>query len=203
MICRFVEKKDIRFLKDGTSKCKLHLPTTRERSYRIVELLLQEAEAHKLFLDLFLGSSNANLTKFLHSPSNHSHLSVVAVKIMLNEDGFDFIFLRETFNLFVVDGTHEGRLSGPVRPAESVPISSFETKISLVEQDLSTIGQVECTVAKIFTLLIIRFHLILLGGTRGGTFAKSIDNTLGVSFANERDNIRFNVLSPGDGVVVF
>ena len=68
-------------------------------------------------------------------------LSIGGVKIVLDVDGLDFVLLGETLNLLVVDGTHKGGLAGTVGTAKTVTLTTLETEMSLVKQNLGTVAK--------------------------------------------------------------
>lgn len=194
-----VEKKNIGLLEDGTGKSQLHLPTTRETTDGAIELLLKETELDEGLANLILRSLDTDGSELLHGPANDSLLSVVRVKVVLDVDGLDLRLLGETLNLLVVDGTHEGGLSGTVGAEKTVTLTTLQTKVSLVKQDLGTVGQVECAVTEILTLLLIRLDVTTSGGERRSLLAELLSNVLGV-IANHDSKERNGVLGPNHGL---
>jgi len=166
VVGRLIEEQNIGLLENGTGERELHLPTTREGGDGSVELLGNKAELDKGAADLILGSFNAYGLELLDGPAEDGLLSVVRVKVVLDIDGLDLVLLGETLDLLVVDSAHKSGLAGTVGTEETVTLTTLETKVSLVEKDLGTVGQVECAVAEILTLLLIGLDLILGGGTR-------------------------------------
>src|SRR5699024_7290479 len=98
-------------------------------------------ELLELGLDVFLLGVLADLSKLLHGPANNGLLSIGGVKVVLDVDGLDLVLLGEALKLLVVDGAHEGGLSRTVRAQQTVALATLQTKVSLVEQDLGTVGQ--------------------------------------------------------------
>lgn len=74
--------------------------------------------------------------------------------------------------------------------------------MSLVEQDLGTISQVEGTVAKILALFIILGDLILLVSRRS-TFSESLGSALSLALRQESSKVGGSVLSPEGNFVLF
>jgi len=197
-----VEEKNIGLLEDGTGKSQLHLPTTGKTTNGAVELLLEETELDEGLANLLVGGLDTDGGKLLHGPANDGLLSVVGVEIVLDVDGLDLILLGETLNLLVVDGTHEGGLSGTVGTEKTVTLTTLQAKVSLVEQNLGTVGQVEGAVAEILTLLLIGLDITAGSGGGGGTLAESLGDVLGLVVTNNDGKERNGVLGPGHGLVV-
>lgn len=202
VVGRLVKKQNIRLLEHSTSKGKLHLPTTRESGDGPGELLLDETELDKSLLDLILGLGNADGLKLLHGPLNDGLLSVGRVKIVLDVHSLDLVLLGETLDLLVVDGAHEGGLSGTVGTEETITLTTLQAKVSLVEQDLSTVSQVECAVAEILALLLIGLNGIRSSGAGESTLAKVLNEVLGLLVANNDGKEGANVCLPVEGLVV-
>lgn len=196
-----VEQKDIGLLEDGTGKSQLHLPTTRQRGDGSVELLLDETELDEGCENVVLGLVDADRLELLHGPANDGLLSVVGVKVVLDVDGLDLVLLGETLDLLVVDGAHEGGLSGTVGAKETVTLTTLEAEMSLVQENLGTVGQVEGAVAEILTLLLIGLDGISSSGARRGTLAESLGDALGILGGEDGDE-RNGVGCPGGGVGV-
>lgn len=197
-----VKEQDIGLLEHSTGKSKLHLPATRERSDGSSELLRNETELNESLLDLGLGLVNTDGVELLHGPLNDGLLSIGRVEIVLDVHGLDFVLLGKTLDLLVVDGAHESGLSGTVGTKKTVTLTTLQTKVSLVEQDLGTIGQVECAVAEILALLLIRLNGILGGGTGDGALAEVLNKVLGLLITNDDGEEGTNVGLPVEGFVV-
>ncbi|GKT59608.1 hypothetical protein ColTof3_06947 [Colletotrichum tofieldiae] len=195
-----VEKQDIGGLEDSTAQSELHLPTTREGRDLTLDHAVGKAELVQLGLDVGLGSLDTSILELLHGPLDGGHLSVSRVKVVLDEDGLDLGLLGETLNLLVVDGAHESGLAGTVGTAKTVALATLETEVSLVEQDLGTVGKREGAVAKVLALLIIGVGLGLLGGTGGGTLAEVVDNLLGILVTNDDRDVGLEGLGPDNGL---
>ena len=197
-----VEEQDIGLLKDGTSKRELHLPTTRKSSDRTLDLLSSEAELVQCLLNGRLVILDTNIAELLHGPANDSHLSIGGVQVVLDVDSLDLVLLGEALDLLVVDSAHEGGLSGTVRSEKTVTLTTLQTEVSLVKQDLGTVGQVECAVAEVLALLLIRLRNVL--SDRGGErlLAEVLSNVLALLLANEDGNEGTGVSLPVEGLVV-
>ncbi|KAM3086346.1 hypothetical protein ACMFMG_012162 [Clarireedia jacksonii] len=200
MVGRFVQKENIWSLENGTAKSQLHLPSTRKSGDQVVDHIVGETELLQSRLDLLLGGLDTDLSQLLHGPGNGGLFGIGRVEIVLNEHSLNLTLLGETFDLFVVDGTHKSGLSGTVRSAKTISLATLQTEVSLIEKNLSTIGQVESTVAKILTLLVISFTLIFLLSTWRSTLSESIDHIFCVLVANDSSNVWLEVLDPADGV---
>lgn len=196
MVGRLVEEEDIGVLEDGTAKSQLHLPTTREGGDRVLEPSLLEAELKHGLLDFIAGLIDTSFTQLLQGPANDSLLGISGIKIVLDEDGLDLGLGWETLDLFTVDSTHESRLAGTVGTAETITLTTLETKVGLVEKDLGTVGKVEGTVAEIFTFLIIGLTFLSLGDTRSRALAEGVDNGLGVGLTDEGSEGWGDMLEP-------
>jgi len=198
MVGRLVEKKNIGCLKDGTAQSQLHLPTTREGRDVILDHVGAEAELGEAGLDLGLLDINLGLSKLLHGPVDGGHLSIGRVQVVLDEDSLDFALLGETLNLLVVDGAHESRLAGTVGAAQTVALTTLETEVSLVEQNLGTVGKREGAVAKILTLLLVSLVLLGISDAGVGSLAKRIGDGLGLIVTDNDGDVGLDVLGPGD-----
>lgn len=121
---------------------------------------------------------------------------------MLNVHGLDLVLLGETLDLLVVDGAHKGGLSRTVGAEKTVTLATLQTKMSLVEQDLGTVGQVECAVAEVLALLLIGLNSVLSGSARDGTPAKGVNQVLGLLVADNDGEERTEVGLPVEGLVI-
>lgn len=188
MVSRLIEKQNIWVLEHGTSQSQLHLPTTGKSGDQVVGHLWGETELGELALDLCLGSLDTDLGQLLHGPGNGGLLSIGRVKVVLNEHSLDLGLLWETLDLLVVDGAHEGGLSGTVRTAKTVTLTTLQAEMGLVKKNLGTISQVECAVAEVLALLIISLLGILGLGTWRGALAELINDLLGI-IINKGDEV--------------
>ncbi|TLD24339.1 hypothetical protein PspLS_06344 [Pyricularia sp. CBS 133598] len=195
-----VEQQDIGGLEDGTAQSQLHLPTTRQSGDLAQNHAVGETKLVEALDDLLTGDSDLSLLQLLHGPVNGGHLSVSRVKVVLDEDGLDLALLGEALDLLVVDGTHEGGLSGTVGAAKTVTLATLETKVGLVEKNLGTVGERECAVAQILTLLVVSLGLLSVGKTRGSLLAERFDDALSLGIANDDADVRFKSSSPGRGI---
>lgn len=202
VVGRLIEQENIGALEDSTAESELHLPTTGKGSDGTLDLELRETELVKeLVLELLAGRVLANLSKLLLGPGNDGLLSIGRVEIVLDVDGLDLILLGETLELLVVDSTHEGGLSGTVGTEETVTLTTLEAQVSLVQQNLGTVGQGESAVAKVDTFLLIGGNGISSGGIRAGLLAELLSDGLSISLTNDGSDVRDGVLGP-DNVVV-
>jgi len=200
MVGRLVKQQNIGSLEDSTAQGELHLPTTREGADLTLNHLLGEAELVELLLDISLGGLDTSLLKLLHGPVDGGHLSISGVQVVLDEDSLDFVLLGETLDLLVVDGTHEGGLSGTVGTAKTVTLTTLETEVRLVEKDLGTVGKREGTVAEILTLFLVLLGLSLGDGTGERGLADVVDNSLSAVNARDDRDVSLEVVDP-DGTV--
>ena len=191
-----IEQENVGLFEHSTSQSQLHLPTTRKGGDGALELLAEETEFLELVLDIGLVGLQANFVELLDGPADNGLLRVGGVQVVLNEDGLDLILLGETLELLVVDSTHEGGLTGTVGTEETVTLTTLETQVSLVQQDLGTIGQGEGAVAQILTFLLIGGNLIRDSGFRGGLLTEALGNGLGLGLANDGGDVRLGVLGP-------
>lgn len=202
VVSRLVEQQNIRGLEDSTAQSELHLPTTRQGGNLALDHLLGEAELVQALLDISLSDVDLGLGKLLHGPVDGGHLGISGVKVVLNEDSLDFALLGETLDLLVVDSTHESRLTGTVGTAKTVTLTTLEAEVSLVEQDLGTVGKRESAVAKVLALLIISLTLLLLGGAGRSTLAESVNGALGVVDAGDDSDVGLKRLDPDEGLTL-
>uniref|UniRef100_A0A098DMI5 Uncharacterized protein n=1 Tax=Gibberella zeae (strain ATCC MYA-4620 / CBS 123657 / FGSC 9075 / NRRL 31084 / PH-1) TaxID=229533 RepID=A0A098DMI5_GIBZE len=200
MVGRLIKQQNIGSLEDSTAQSKLHLPTTREGADLTLNHLLGETELVELLLDISLGGSDTGLLKLLHGPVNGGHLSISGVQVVLDEDSLDLVLLGETLDLLVVDGAHEGGLSGTVGTTKTVTLTTLETEVSLVEKNLGTVGKRECTVAKILTLLLVLLGLSLGDSTGKSGLADVLDDGLGVVNARDDRDVSLQVVDPDHGL---
>ena len=196
-----VEKENVGLLKDGTGKSQLHLPATREGGDGTLDLLLVEAELEQTLLDVLVGKVNADLAELLDGPGDGGHLSVGRVKIVLDVDSLDLALLGEALDLLVVDGAHEGGLSGTVGAEETVTLAALQAESGLVEQDLGTVGQVEGAVAEILTLLLIGLDNAGSLALGHGAEAQVLDDVLCV-VTNDGGNVGAELGGPAEGLHV-
>ncbi|KAI6776795.1 hypothetical protein HG530_000740 [Fusarium avenaceum] len=202
MVGRLVKKQNIGSLEDGTAQSQLHLPTTREGADLALNHLVGEAKLVELLLDISLGGGDTSLLKLLHGPVDGGHLSVLGVKVVLDEDGLDLVLLGEALNLLVVDGAHKSGLSGTVGTAKTVTLTTLEAEMGLVEKNLGTVGKREGTVAKILTLFLV-FLLLSLGDSTGeSSLAEVLDDRLSVVNARDDSDVRLEVLDPDHGLTL-
>lgn len=198
-----VEQENIGGLKDGTAQSELHLPTTREGANGAIELGLLEAElVDKLVTDLSLNGVETDLLQLLDGPARDSQLGIGGVKVVLDVDGLDLILLGEALELLVVDSAHEGGLAGTVGAEKTVTLTTLQTKVGLVEQNLGTVGEGEGTVAKVNTILLIGGNLISGSSLGGGLLAEALGNVLGLGLTGNSDDVGGAVLDPGSVVGV-
>jgi hypothetical protein len=197
-----VEQKNVGRLEHGTGESELHLPATRQRGDRSLELLIDETEFPHLALDFTLGSLDTNFLQLLHGPPNDGLLGIGSVKIVLDEHSLDLVLSWETLDLLVVDGAHEGGLARTVGAEKTVTLAALEAQVRLVEQDLCTVCQVEGAVAEILALLVVFGDFLLGSGTWRGALAKTLGNWASVAVTNHGDKVRKGVVDPVDVVVV-
>jgi len=197
-----IKEQNVRLLEHSTCKRKLHAPSTRERGDGTVVHLVGETELVESRLDLILWLLDADIGKLLQRPGNDSLLSVGRIEIVLNVDSLDLVLLGETLDLLVVDGAHESSLAGSVRTEETVTLTTLETEMRLVEQNLSTVGQVERAVAQILTLLLIGLGDLLLQGSGKRALAEVLGDVLGILVANKDGDEGTGVGLPVDALVV-
>lgn len=197
-----VEQQNVGLLEDGTSERKLHLPSTRKGTNGTVVHGVGETELVEGSLDLRLGGLDTDGLELVHGPLKNGHLSVSRVQVVLDVDGLDLVLLGETLDLLVVDSAHESGLSGTVGSEETVTLTTLETEMGLVEQNLSTVGQVECAVAEVLALLLIGLDGALSGGTRERSLAGVLSDLLGLLVADKDGNERTGVSLPVKRLVV-
>lgn len=203
VVGRLVEQQDIGVLEDSTAQGELHLPTTRKGGDSTVHHVVGEAELVEAGPDIGLGSRDLGLLQLHHGPLNGGHLSVGSVKVVLNEHCLDLALLRESLDLLVVDGTHEGGLSGTVGTTQTVTTAALEADAGVVEQDLGTVGEGELTLAKVGVLIVLVLRTV---ATRSGLgrslLAQGLDDGVGLVIANEHSDVSLELVNPGPGVDV-
>ena len=195
-----IQQENVGLFEHSTGQSQLHLPTTRKGGDGAVKLLAEETEFLKLVLDISLVGLQANFVELLDGPADDGLLRVGGVQVVLNEDSLDLVFLGETLELLVVDSAHESGLTGTVGTEETVTLTTLETQVSLVQQDLGTIGQGEGAVAQILTLLLIGGNIIGLSGFRGSLLTEVLGNGLGIGLANDSSDVRLSVLGPAGDI---
>ena len=196
MVGGLVKEENIGLLEDSTGKRKLHLPATREGSDGSGDLLLGEVELPEGSLNGVLSVLDTDIAELLDCPVDDSHLSIGRVQVVLDVHGLDLVLLGETLDLLVVDGTHEGGLTGTVGSEKTVTLTTLETEVSLVEQDLSTVGQVECAVAEILALLLIGLDSVLSSGGGERLLAEVVGDVLGLLVADKDSDEGASVSQP-------
>ncbi|KUI57464.1 hypothetical protein VP1G_10889 [Cytospora mali] len=196
-----VKQQDIGVLEDGTAQGKLHLPTTGERGNLAVDHGVGETELVETASDLSLGDNNLSLLQLLHGPLNSRHLGIGSVQVVLDEHGLDLVLLGETLDLLVVDGTHEGGLSGTVGAAETIASATLKAETGAVEKNLGTVGERELTLAEVLVLVILIFLSSLgLSDTGRSLLAQGLDNSLSVLVADKDTDVGLELVSPRPGV---
>ena len=200
MVSGLIEEENIGSLEDGTAQSELHLPTTGEGGDVVLDHVGREAELGELSLDVLLGSLDTSLLELLHGPVDGGHLSILGIKVVLDEHGLDLGLLGEALDLLVVDGAHEGGLAGTVGTAKTVALATLETEVGLVEKNLGTVGKGEGAVAEILTLLIVSLSLIGGSGTGGSLQAELVSDRLGLGVTNDDGDVRLDGLSPDGGL---
>ncbi|ROW16830.1 hypothetical protein VPNG_01505 [Cytospora leucostoma] len=201
VVSGLVKQQDVGVLEDGTAQSELHLPTTRERGNQTVNHVVSETEVVELAPDIRLGSLDLSLGQLLHGPLNSGHLGISSVQVVLDEHGLDLVLLGETLDLLVVDGTHEGGLSGTVGAAKTVASATLEAETGAVEQNLGTIGERELTLAEVRGLVVLVFLSSDGSGETGrGLLAQLLDDSLGLVVTDEDRDIGLELLSPRPGV---
>jgi len=198
-----VKQENVGVLEDGTAQSQLHLPTTRQGTDGAIELRFLEAElVDKLITDLRLDGVETDLLELLDGPARNSQLGVGGVQVVLDVDSLDLILLGEALELLVVDSAHEGGLAGTVGAQKTVTLTTLQTKVSLVQQNLGTIGQREGAVAQILTLLLIGGNLVGSSSLGGGLLAEGLGNALSLVLTSNSDDVGRAVLDPGGVVAV-
>ncbi|QBZ65042.1 hypothetical protein PoMZ_06746 [Pyricularia oryzae] len=195
-----VEQQNIRSLEDGTAQSQLHLPTTGKSGDLTRNHGVGETELVEALDDVLAGNRDLGLLQLLHGPVDGGHLSVSRVKVVLDEDGLDLALLGEALDLLVVDGAHEGGLSGTVGAAKTVTLATLETEMGLVEKNLGTVGERERAVAQVLTLLVVSLLLLGISKAGGSLLAESLDNAVGLGIANNDADVRLEGSSPGRGI---
>jgi hypothetical protein len=153
MIGRLIKQQDIGLEQDSSGKSELHLPTTGKRSDTGNLLLGVETDSLE-GLDDLLGGSQESLVG--QNPVLDRDLGLGTIDIVLDVESSDLGWWRETIDLVVDDGVHEGRFTGTVSSTETVSVTSLQSHVGVVQQDLGTVGQVELlNVAEILTLFLI------------------------------------------------
>lgn len=203
VVGRLVEKQNVGVLEDSTAQSELHLPTTRQGGDETVDHVVGEAELVETSPDISLSSCDLGLLQLLHGPLDGGHLSVGSVKVVLNEHSLDLALLGETLDLLVVDGTHEGGLSGTVGTAETVTTATLEANAGVVEQDLGTVGEREFALTEVRVLVILVLRTVTAGRGHGRSLlAQGLDDGISVVIANEHSNVGLELVNPGPGVGV-
>jgi hypothetical protein len=153
MIGRLVEQQDIGLEQDSSGKSELHLPTTGKRSDTSNLLLGVETNSLEGLDDLLGGSQESLVGK---NPVLDRDLGLGTIDIVLNVESSDLGWWRETIDLVVDDGVHQSRFTRTVSSTKTVSVTSLQSHVGVVQQDLGTVGQIELfNVAKILTLFLI------------------------------------------------
>lgn len=203
VVGRLVEQQNVGVLEDSTAQGELHLPATGQRGDETVDHVVGEAELVETGADISLVGRDLSLLKLLQRPLDGGHLSVSSVEVVLDEHGLDLALLRETLNLLVVDGTHEGGLSGTVGTAETVTTATLEADAGVVEQDLGTVGEGELTLAQVGVLVVLVLGAVTTGSGLGRSLlAESLDDGISVVIADEHSDVGLELVNPRPGVVV-
>ncbi|TLS26533.1 hypothetical protein PpBr36_04202 [Pyricularia pennisetigena] len=195
-----VEQQNVGGLEHGTAQSQLHLPTTRQSGDLTRNHGVGETELVEALDDIVAGNRDLGLLQLLHGPVNGGHLSVGRVQVVLDEDGLDLALLGEALDLLIVDGAHESGLSGTVGTAKTVALATLETKVGLVEKNLGTVGERECAVAQVLSLLVVSLLLLSIGKTGGSLLAEGLDNALSLGIANNDADVRLKGSGPGSGI---
>ena len=98
MVSRLIEQEDVSLEQDSTSQCKLHLPTTRERTDGLRLALVREADGRERLDDLLAGSLDALVGA---DELENGGVLPGAVDVVLDVEGADLVRRREALDLAV------------------------------------------------------------------------------------------------------
>jgi len=123
--------------------------------------LIVEAERLEGLDDLLLVAENALV---LEDKLEDRGVGVRTVNVVLDVKGANFVGRREALDLAIGDGTHERRLAGTVATAQTVAVSTLETQVGRVEQDLGTIGERKLAVAQVLAFILVLVAIVVTVG---------------------------------------
>mmetsp|Transcript_27530 Transcript_27530/g.56392 ORF Transcript_27530/g.56392 Transcript_27530/m.56392 type:complete len:443 (+) Transcript_27530:1644-2972(+) len=198
MVGRLIQKQNISLLKHGTSKCKLHAPSTRKRRHGMIRLglaIFSEAYSGQHIPDL-LHVNVHRLDLFVNKDVLDTRkMGLLTLNISLDEDGPDLSHIRETFNLVVRNGSHESCLSRIISTKKTITLTALKLHLGVVQKNLGTIGKSELAVAQLLSIIL----LIILVRDLKHFFSLSTDSLNGCLSSlliEEALELRHQVLCP-------
>lgn len=199
MVSGLVEEQDIGLEEHSASKGELHLPTTGKGANGVSLALIGETDGGEGLDDLLLGDDD---TLVGENELKDRGILLGTINVVLDVEGTDLVGGRETLDLAVGDGAHEGRLSGTVLTAQTVAVATLETESGGVEKDLGTVGKRELAVAQILALLLVLKSLTLVKVLSGGTNNPLASDSDGVGGCSRERKVRRNEVPLGNVEVV-
>mmetsp|Transcript_8622 Transcript_8622/g.12727 ORF Transcript_8622/g.12727 Transcript_8622/m.12727 type:complete len:520 (-) Transcript_8622:93-1652(-) len=130
-----------------------------------------------------------------HDVLHARQVRLLTLNISLDEDSLDLSGIGKTLNLIVGDGPHQSSLSRIVTSQKTVTLTTLQTHLGVVQQNLGTVRKSELTVTQlfrifIFILLLRDFHHLLSLDTDG------FHTRLRLSSIHKSCEVRNNVLLP-------
>mmetsp|Transcript_37942 Transcript_37942/g.83342 ORF Transcript_37942/g.83342 Transcript_37942/m.83342 type:complete len:451 (+) Transcript_37942:129-1481(+) len=122
-------------------------------------------------------------------------MGLLTLDVGFDKDGTDLGNIRETLDLVVCDGTHEGGLTGIVTTKETVTLTTLKLHLCVVQQNLGTVCESELTVAKLLGIIVL---ILLLGNDKHllGLDTDGLGGLVGIGLGNEAGKAGGNVLGP-------
>mmetsp|Transcript_22520 Transcript_22520/g.49064 ORF Transcript_22520/g.49064 Transcript_22520/m.49064 type:complete len:497 (+) Transcript_22520:1772-3262(+) len=84
-------------------------------------------------------------------------MRLFSLDISFDKDGSDLINIWESFDLVVGDGSHQGGLTAIVGTEQTITLTTLQLHLSVVQQNLGTVGKCKCAVAKLFCVVVFVF----------------------------------------------
>mmetsp|Transcript_25890 Transcript_25890/g.72250 ORF Transcript_25890/g.72250 Transcript_25890/m.72250 type:complete len:704 (+) Transcript_25890:120-2231(+) len=191
----FVKQVNVRVHQNGTDQTELHLPTAGQ--------LADRAELHGISEFQFIHLGHAHLlgaAGVIHEMLQHVQGFVVGVNIGTGIDVGGFQVTWPTFQLAVVDSVHERRLTDAILSDQRVTTSTQQAQPSLVQEDLSSVGQVETNVANFFesfiVVITVRLQIVIAHHGLSCSFAELL-NRFGVFLGQQVLQVRMQRFRPG------
>jgi hypothetical protein len=159
VVCRFVQQQDIGTDQHGPSQLQLHLPTSTETSHGVRLLLLGEPDLEQSILDLFPLGTLGDQILVSGDKVDNGQSRIFPLKRVLDHERSELILRRESLDLLIPDGFHQGGFTLSVPSTDTITFSTTKSERGMVEQEETTVGERELNITQHFTLTIVLLDL--------------------------------------------
>mmetsp|Transcript_28813 Transcript_28813/g.85262 ORF Transcript_28813/g.85262 Transcript_28813/m.85262 type:complete len:363 (+) Transcript_28813:1693-2781(+) len=153
VVSGLVEQQDLRLHQDGARKRQLHLPATRQRANRLVQILIGKADGHEHLLDLV--ARLASDARVVGDKVKRRRVGLLGVDVVLHVHRAELRRRREALHLAIGNCTHERRLASTVGATEAVALALLQAQARHVEQNLGAVRERKLAVAQVLARLIV------------------------------------------------